>query len=60
MGTENLVRIDGKMNAAKQKETLDPNLLASSRKLKLGSKFIFQQDNGPKHTARGTMERLQM
>ena len=32
------------------------NLLESAKDLRLGRRFIFQQDNKPKHTARATME----
>uniref|UniRef100_A0A9J8C0K3 Transposase n=1 Tax=Cyprinus carpio carpio TaxID=630221 RepID=A0A9J8C0K3_CYPCA len=57
-GTGRLVAIKGKMNAAKYRDILDENLLQSAQDLRLGRKFTFQQDNGPKHTAKITKERL--
>ena len=50
--TGRLVRIEGKMNAAMYRDILDENLLQSSLDLRLGQRFIFQQDNDPKHTAK--------
>ena len=32
------------------------NLLASTKKLRLGKHFIFQQDNDPKHTSKKAKE----
>ena len=52
-GTGRLVRIEGKMNAAMYRDILDENLLQSRR-------FIFQQDNNPKHTAKISKEWLQV
>lgn len=49
-GTENLVRIEGKMDVAKYREILEGSLLKSSRDLRQGCRF-FYQDNDPKHTA---------
>ena len=39
------------MDGAKYREILEGNLFQSSRDLRLGQRFIFQQDNDPKHTA---------
>ena len=47
------------MNAAMYRDILDENLLQSSFDLKLGRRFIFQQDNNPKHTAKISKEGLQ-
>ncbi|KAK3512237.1 hypothetical protein QTP70_001089 [Hemibagrus guttatus] len=58
-GTGRLVRIAGKMNAAMYKDILDENLLQSALDLRLGQRFIFQQDNDPKYTAKITKEWLQ-
>ncbi|KAI3374652.1 hypothetical protein L3Q82_021222 [Scortum barcoo] len=44
-GTGRLVRIEGKMNAAMYRDILDENLLQSALDLRLGRRFIFQQDN---------------
>ncbi|KAK3542834.1 hypothetical protein QTP70_004639 [Hemibagrus guttatus] len=38
----------GKMNAAMYKDILDENLLQSALDLRLGRRFMFQQDNDPK------------
>ncbi|KAI3360341.1 hypothetical protein L3Q82_014656 [Scortum barcoo] len=46
----------GKMNAAMYRDILDENLLQSALDLRLGRRFIFQQDNDPKHTAKITKE----
>ena len=46
------------MNGAKYREILDENLLQSTQDLRLGRRFPFQQDNGPKDTAKTTQEWL--
>ena len=46
-GTGALVRIEGKMDGANYRKILEENLLPSVRKLKLGRKFTFQDDNDP-------------
>uniref|UniRef100_A0AAZ3RKE9 Transposase n=1 Tax=Oncorhynchus tshawytscha TaxID=74940 RepID=A0AAZ3RKE9_ONCTS len=53
-GTGRLVRIEGKMNGATYRE----KLLQSTQELRLGSRFTFQQNNDPKHTAKATHEWL--
>uniref|UniRef100_A0AAQ4S701 Transposase Tc1-like domain-containing protein n=1 Tax=Gasterosteus aculeatus aculeatus TaxID=481459 RepID=A0AAQ4S701_GASAC len=58
-GTGRLVRIEGKMNAAMYKDILNENMLQSALDLRLGRRFIFQQDNDPKHTAKIKKEWLQ-
>ncbi|CAB1416061.1 unnamed protein product [Pleuronectes platessa] len=40
------------MDGAKYREILEENLMQSAKDLRLGRRFIFQQDNDPKHTAR--------
>ena len=55
-GTGKLVRVDGKMDGAKYRAILEENLLEAAKDLRLGRRFIFQQDNDPKHKARATME----
>ena len=57
-GTRRLVRIEGKMNGAKSREILDENLLQSTQDLRLGQRFIYQQDNDPKQTAKTMQEWL--
>ena len=44
------------MNAAKYREILEDNLIQSARELRLGRRFIFQQDNDPKHTSKATQK----
>uniref|UniRef100_A0AAZ3P5I5 Tc1-like transposase DDE domain-containing protein n=1 Tax=Oncorhynchus tshawytscha TaxID=74940 RepID=A0AAZ3P5I5_ONCTS len=56
--TATLVRVEGKMNGEKYREILDESLLQSGQDLRLGRRFIFQQDNEPKHTAKTTQEWL--
>ncbi|KAG2457221.1 TCB1 transposase, partial [Polypterus senegalus] len=58
-GTGRLVRIKGKMTAAMYRDILDENLLQSALDLRLRRRFIFQQDNDPKHTAKISKEWLQ-
>ena len=55
-GTGKLVRIEGMIDGAKYREILVGNLFKSSRDLRLGRRFTFQQDNEPKHTAKATLE----
>ncbi|MGH0115852.1 UNVERIFIED_CONTAM: hypothetical protein FKN15_054208 [Acipenser sinensis] len=57
-GTGHFVKIEGRMDGAKYREILQENLLQSAKKLKLGRKFTFQQDNDPKHKAKATLEWL--
>ena len=46
------------MNGAKYSKILDENMLQSAQDLRLGRRFIFHQDNDPKHTAKTTQEWL--
>ena len=55
-GTGKLVRIEGMMDGAKYRKIPDGNLFQSSRDLRLGRRFTFQQDNAPKHTAKETLK----
>ena len=54
-GTGKPVRIEEIMDCAKYREILEENLFQSSRDLRLGRRFAFQQDNDPKHTAKATL-----
>ena len=49
-----LVRIDGIMNSTEYQAILAENLVSSVRRLVLGRKWTFPQDNDPKHTSRST------
>jgi hypothetical protein len=55
-GTGKLVRIKGMMDGAKYREILVENLFQSSRDMRLGQRFTFQQDNDPKYTAKATLK----
>ena len=55
-GTGKLVRIEGKMDGAKYREFIKGNLFQSSRDLRLGQRFTFQQHNDPMQTAKATLE----
>ena len=48
--------MEGMMNGAKYKEILEGNLFHSSRDLRLGRRFTFQQDNDSEHIAKATLE----
>ena len=43
------------MDGAKYRDISEGNLFQSSRDLRLGRMFTFQQDNDPKHTAKATL-----
>ncbi len=51
-GTEGLVRVEEKHNALKYRDSLNENLVQCIQNLRLGRRFTFQQDNGPKQRAR--------
>jgi transposase len=51
-GPGNIVRISGIMNKEVYLQILEENLRQSVTKLRLGRRFIFQQDGDPKHTAK--------
>lgn len=55
-GPGRLVKVEGKMNAASYCQILEDNLSLSTRELRLGRRYIFQQDNDPKHTAKATQK----
>uniref|UniRef100_A0AAZ3QZ59 Transposase n=1 Tax=Oncorhynchus tshawytscha TaxID=74940 RepID=A0AAZ3QZ59_ONCTS len=55
-GTGKLLRFEGLMDGAKYREIIEGNLFQSSRDLRLGRWFTFQQDNDPKHPAKATLE----
>lgn len=58
-GTGNLVKVEGKMNAARYQQILEENLHSSARKLRMGRTWMFQHDNNPKHKAKSTCHWLQ-
>ena len=43
------------MDAAEYREMIEENLFQSSRDLRLGRKFTFQQANNPKHAGKATL-----
>lgn len=51
-GVGNLEFIDVKMNAEVYVDILNRNMKSSAQKLGLGRRYIFQQDNDPKHTSK--------
>ena len=57
-GTGKMVRMESMMDGAKYREILERNLFQSSKELRLGWRFTFQQDNDPKHTAKETLDWL--
>ena len=58
-GTGSIVRVEGTMDSKKYIQILEENLLQSVKKLGLGRRFHFQQDNDPKHCAKITKEWFQ-
>jgi len=58
-GTGRFARKEGAMNGAKYRQILEENLLQSAKDLRIWRRFMFQQDNDPKHTAKATLELLQ-
>ena len=58
-GTGRLIRIVVKMNGVKYREIMIlKKLLQSSQERRQGQRFIFQQGDDPKHTAKTTLEWL--
>lgn len=57
-GTEGLVRVERKLNAAKFRDDINENLLRSIQNLRQGRRFTIQQDNDLKHTAKTMQEWL--
>lgn len=51
-GTGNLVRVHGIMKSADYVQILSNNLKQSARNLGLRRRYLFQQDNDPKHTGK--------
>ena len=49
-------KINGIMNSTKYQDILAKNLVAAARKLRLRHRWIFQQDNEPKHTSKSTQK----
>ncbi|KAK3561446.1 hypothetical protein QTP86_002827 [Hemibagrus guttatus] len=50
--------IQGNLNSQDYQQILEENLLPSVRELKLGQKWVMQQDNDPKHFSKSTKEWL--
>jgi transposase len=51
-GTGNIIKVDGIMRKEDYIGILEGNIKQSAQKLRLGRKWIYQQDNDPKHTAK--------
>ena len=51
-GTGGLVRVEGKLNRAKNRDILNETLVQSAHDLRLVRRFTFQPDNDPQHTAK--------
>lgn len=51
-GTGNLVKVEGIMRKEQYMKIMNENIRQSAKKLGLGSKWTYQQDNDPKHTAK--------
>ncbi|CAJ0918252.1 unnamed protein product [Ranitomeya imitator] len=58
-GTVNLIKVEGKMKAARCQQILEAFLQWSARKLRMGHTWMFQHDNNPKHKAKSTCHWLQ-
>ncbi len=52
-GTEGLIRVEENLNAPKYRDSLNENPEQCIQNLRLGWRFTFQQDNGPKHSKSG-------
>uniref|UniRef100_A0A8K9XYG5 Tc1-like transposase DDE domain-containing protein n=1 Tax=Oncorhynchus mykiss TaxID=8022 RepID=A0A8K9XYG5_ONCMY len=50
------LKLMGRWDGAKYRTILEENLMESAKDLRLGRRFVFQQDNDPKHKAKSTME----
>ena len=57
-GTGRLVRVEGKLNAAKYRDILNENLVQSAQDLRLGRRFTFLHENDPKHAVKTMQEWL--
>ena len=55
-GLGNWSEFEGMMDGAKYREILEGNLFQSSRDLRLGWRFTFQQDNDSNYTAKATLK----
>ncbi|KAK1798992.1 hypothetical protein P4O66_007263 [Electrophorus voltai] len=58
-GTGNLVKIDGRMNAAFYQKIPEEHLHSLARKLRMGRTWMFQYDDDPNHKAKSTCHWLQ-
>jgi hypothetical protein len=49
-----VIKVNGIMNSSMYQDILANNLVDSAGRLKLGFKWIFHEDNNPKHTSTST------
>jgi hypothetical protein len=49
-----LVKVNSVINSTKYQDILAKNVVASTRRVKLGHKWILQQDNDPNNTSKST------
>ena len=57
-GPRDLVKTNGIMNSTKYQNILGKNLVVSARKLRLGHRWTFHQDNDLKHTSSFQLEAI--
>ena len=59
IGTDRLVRVEGKLNGAECRDKIDENLVQCAQDLRPSRGFTFQHDNDPRHTPKTAQEWLE-